>query len=186
MNDPAMLGQVHYKRHESDAYSTPAWCTQSLLNSVEIPEAWRVWEPAAGDGAIADVLSKRGLNVLSTDIRTGLDFLAIDPGESIYDGVSAVITNPPYSVADEFIKQALRLMKLRRGLVAMLLRNEFDCARKRIDLFGDCLHFSTKVVLTRRPRWIPGTTTGPRHNFAWFVWDFQQMGPPKIKWSICL
>ena len=183
MNDPAMLGPARYERHERDAYSTPEWCTEALLNNVKIAGDWRVWEPASGDGAIVDVLSQRGLNVLATDITKNVDFLTVEPGEPFYDGVSAVVTNPPYNVADEFIRQALRLMRLRRGLVAMLLRNEFDCARKRIDLFGDCRHFSIKLVLTRRPRWIPGTTTGPRHNFAWFIWDFQQIGPPTIKWS---
>ena len=180
-----MLNQMPYKRHAHDAYNTPSWCTEALIESIEIPKTCRIWEPAAGDGAIVATLKQHNFNVLATDIQTGLDFVTVAPEDQLYAGTTAIITNPPYHIADRFIRQALRLMALRHGLVAMLLRNEFDCAQKRADLFSNCLHFDTKLVLTRRPRWIAGSTGSPRHNYAWFIWRLSASEKiANIKWFL--
>jgi hypothetical protein len=37
--------------------------------------------------------------------------------------------------------------------------------------------FTSKYVLTKRPEWVEkdeneGKTSGPRHNYSWFQWDF--------------
>jgi hypothetical protein len=85
-----------------------------------------------------------------------------------------IITNPPYDRAEEAVRQALYLMEPEHGFVAMLLRHEWDCARKRADLF-DHPAFAAKVVLRHRPRWIPGSTGAPRHNYCWLVWDFTKV-----------
>ena len=70
-------------------------------------------------------------------------------------------------------------------MVAMLLRNEFDSAASRKELFTGNVYFDTKIILTKRPRWIEGSTGSPRHNYAWFVWDFErEIGlrtPPTIR-----
>jgi hypothetical protein len=50
-----------------------------------------VWEPAAGSGKMAQVLEAAGLQVLSTDISAGHDFLLA--GEQPVD---AIVTNPPW------------------------------------------------------------------------------------------
>jgi hypothetical protein len=50
----------------------------------------------------------------------------------------SIITNPPYELATEFCDHALKLMETVRGLVAMLLRCDFDHAQSRTHLFRDC------------------------------------------------
>jgi hypothetical protein len=80
--------------------------------------------------------------------------------------VAAICTNPPYDQSESFIRHALTLVPV----VAMLLRNEYDCAASRVDLFNQP-PFARQVMLTSRPRWIPNTTVAPRHNFSWFIWD---------------
>jgi hypothetical protein len=182
MTDQAMLGQAAYGRHGDDSYQTPAWVTQALVDTIDIPRGM-VWEPASGDGVMARILSQSGRHVLTTDIRTGLDFLDVRPGAWVYDEVKAIITNPPFYLADKFIRHALGLMQSRGGMVGMLLRNEYDSAKKRADIFRESPHFCCKVVLTRRPRWIAGTSGSPRHNFAWFVWRCDNEGPPEIRWA---
>lgn len=90
----------------------------------------------------------------------------------------AIITNPPYDdkdsgvTAEKSLRHALRLMEAEKGMVAMLLRHEFDCGKKRRDLFEDHPAFMAKITLRFRPRWIEGTTGSPRHNYAWYVWDW--------------
>lgn len=92
----------------------------------------------------------------------------------------SIVTNPPYSLAEEFVRHALDLTRAAGGMVAMLLRHEFDCAATRRDLF-DMRAFAYRMALTRRPRWIAGTTGSPRHNFTWFVWDWRNERPAICK-----
>ena len=66
-----------------------------------------------------------------SDITQGVDFLNRAPET----GVSAIITNPPYALAQEFIERALHFDHTR--IVAMLLRTDFDHAARRAHLFAD-------------------------------------------------
>lgn len=104
--------------------------------------------------------------------------------------VNLIMTNPPFNLALQFIEKALELVDQTDGVVAMLLRNEFDCASSRTHLFENHLYgfsgydlqlpFSKKLVLTKRPRWIEGSTGSPRHNYAWYIWDTAHEGAPQI------
>ena len=114
---------------------------------------------------------------VGSDITGGADFLE---AASAPLGVDSIITNPPYKLAVEFIDRALCLMESRGGMVAMLLRTDFDHARTRQYLFASCDAFTAKVVLTRRIRWIADSTGSPSYNHAWFIWDWQHRGAPTI------
>lgn len=167
--DPAMLGASRYERHEDDLYETPEWCTRVLLDWFQFRKAW---EPAAGNGAIARVLAKQGWDVAASDLREGgygqggIDFLA--QTEPV---ARDIVTNPPYTHADAFVRKALELTAPSGNWVAMLLRHEWDCAAMRDDLFAPGSRFRAKLILTDRPRWIPGTKVRPRHSYAWYCWQ---------------
>lgn len=183
--DPCMAGPARYERIEHDFYETPAWCTEALL------QHWRprglVWEPAAGNCAIADVLADRGCRVMCSDIVrrdrdvSVCDFLEVgSPGDALF----SIVTNPPYELAEAFIRRSLELTRRPGGDVAMLMRHEFDCAAGRRELF-EREPFATKIVLTKRPRWFarrPGDAS-PRHNYAWFVWSWNHAGPARLRYA---
>lgn len=168
--DPAMVGKTRYARQADDFYETPAWVTEAILPWCK---GRKVWEPACGTGAMAKVMGAAGIDVAASDIRErgygvgGVNFLTYKEEEA---PDRMIVTNPPYSLADEFIAKALLLAAIHKQRVAMLLRNEFDCAAKRIGLWDH--PFAAKVVLTDRPVWIPGTKVRPRHNYAFYVWDW--------------
>jgi hypothetical protein len=57
--------------------------------------------------------------------------------------------------------------------VAMFMRNEYDCrSTGAAELFENFPGYSRKIIVTKRPRWVKGSTGSPRHNYAWYVWDF--------------
>ncbi len=169
----AMHGESGYARIENDLYETPEWCTEALL-SVETFKT-EVWEPACGKGAISRVLKRHGYEVVSTDI---VDYDAADAIGDFLNYRAAInrdfITNPPYSHAQDFIEKALIATEAFGRKVAMLLRNEYDSAKSRRHLFADHPAFTRKWVLTKRPRWVADNKASPRHNFAWFVWDWER------------
>jgi hypothetical protein len=93
-----------------DLYETPAVATRALLRVENLPR-W-IWEPAAGRGALASVLRAAGHEVLASDNYgvpshfAGHDFLA---ESELPDGVQAIVTNPPFQWAEQFVAHALDL-----------------------------------------------------------------------------
>jgi hypothetical protein len=70
------------------------------------------WEPACDNGAIAKVLRSAGRAVLSSDIARydGFepDFVADYLTAPVPHGVQAVVTNPPFKLAIEFVARRRR------------------------------------------------------------------------------
>lgn len=181
-----------YKRQDHDNYATPAWVTHALLP--HIPERIKtVWEPAAGEGAMANVLRDHGLVTIPTDIRPGngmptapqsVDFL----DESAVFHAPGIITNPPFHLAQQFIERALELTHRQGGFVAMLLRADFDHAKRRKHIFAEG-PFAKRLVLTRRIVWFVDPLTGkpkasPSVNHAWFIWDHAHYGAAQVAYYV--
>lgn len=177
-----------YERKDRDLYETPEWVTQALIDHFTFSRS--VWEPAAGSGKMSNILKKASYNVVETDIHplneeiTKLDFLNC---ERLPDNTWAIITNPPYKHATEFIEKALDLTG-NVGKVAMLLRTDFDHAKSRFHLFRDHPAFACKLVLTKRIVWFEPKKgekgKSPSFNHAWYVWDWQRdKGPPILKYE---
>jgi len=173
----------NYARQDRDKYSTPAWVTRAFLPFLRRPIGG-IWEPACGDGNMVDVLLDAGFCVSATDISTGHDFLRIHSPPA---PTGAVITNPPFLLAEEFCDHALRLMEPFGGQVAMLLRVDFDSAKTRAHLFRDCPAWSKKIVLTKRIVWFEPQTgakgKSPSENHAVYIWDWKHDGPPTISYA---
>jgi len=184
MSDKAMLGESNYPRKENELYLTPDWCTEVLLRHVVLDDL--TWEPAAADGAMANILYTKtptiATDIVPLDRQVKQHDFLISAGP-LRGKFKNIVTNPPYKLAQKFIEQAISIIEPVKGKVAMLLRNEYDSAAGRQHLFSGCPGFNLKLVLTRRPKWAPGKGNSPRHNFAWFVWDFNAAGPPTLIWD---
>ena len=172
-----------YIRKEGDQYETPSWVTEALLGFISTRPG-SILEPAAGSGQMVQVL-KDQFRVLASDIAEDGDFLKLErlPDAS----VRGIVTNPPYEQAEEFCAHALKLTAPVRGFVAMLLRCDFDHAKRRAYLFADCPQFAKKIVLTRRIVWFVEADgkpkASPSFNHAWFLWDWQHHGQPVIAYG---
>lgn len=181
-NHRPMIGESGYARQALDAYWTPPWCVDVLLDAVKLRGL--IWEPACGQGNISERLKARGHTVYSSDIADhGYDGLRQDfLGRKGREWNGSIITNPPYEHARAFVDRALWSTHEDKGMVAMLLRNEFDSASSRVDLF-DKPPLYCKLVLTRRPKWTETKKASPRHNFAWFVWDWRHHGAAELRYQ---
>ena len=167
-----------YVRVAFDQYETPKWVTKALLPHIP-KRVTTIWEPAAGSGKMVRALQCGGHVVRASDIQDDIDFLTIK-----IDGFgdSAIITNPPYSCAQEFIEHALDLTYEESGFVAMLLRTDFDHAKSRRHLFADHSAFAKKLVLTKRIQWFEDSKLSPSFNHAWFIWDWDNTQSPGISY----
>lgn len=184
----AQAGQHSYEERGRDVYETPACAVEALLRVESIPR--RVWEPACGPGSIVKVLRAGGHKVVASDIvnygcegQILLDFLELENGDC---GSECIMTNPPYQLAEKFVRQALTFSPL----VIMLLRLAFLESMRRTDILEKSglarIHvFRNRLPFMHRRGW-----TGPKSSsampFAWFVWDWNHNGSTtidRISWS---
>lgn len=184
-SDPSMLGTSGYSRSPLDFYPTPKTCVDAFLKTQGDELApYLIWEPASGDGAISNYLDPYCRGVVTSDITAYpgfdpdalLDFYKVKDLQEVEDATGslpdAIVTNPPYGRdAEQFARHGLDLLEPVQGYMAFLCRNEWDAAGRRDDLFNHPA-FAAKVTMQHRPRWIPGSTTSPRHYYAWYVWDW--------------
>jgi len=164
----------NFERKANELYQTEPWATEALLRVIPDIGGWTVWEPAAGNHRIADVLVKHRAYVTTSDIvhydRPQMfiyDFLSGLPDGPDAD---AIITNPPYGKGNRqavtFAENALGLCK---GWVALLLTAKFDSGKTRTHLFRKNPRFYGKVALLDRIQWFEGATTGTEDH-AWYIW----------------
>jgi len=94
------------KREQFDELYTPKEAVTMILPY--IPKHIKtIWECTAIKGSqIVKVLKDVGYSVLTTHINNGEDFLHYEPKN--YD---MIITNPPFSLKNEFLKRAYELKK---------------------------------------------------------------------------
>lgn len=171
-----------------DLYQSPPESVTALLAVERIPH--QVWEPACGPGSIVRVLRKAGHSVLATDLvdykspdqdASGVDFLIPGIAESYATGSTAIITNPPFKNAHQFVARALTLSPY----VAMLLRLAFLESEKRRDIIDNsCLArvhvFRKRLPMMHREGW-EGRTANSGMAFAWFVWERGHTGPVELR-----
>lgn len=70
----ASHGEAGYERAERDFYPTEPWVTRALLAAVDFqnrdaPSPYLIWEPAVGDGRMADELKRGRYRVFGSDIK---------------------------------------------------------------------------------------------------------------------
>ncbi|MEQ1694424.1 MAG: hypothetical protein ABL901_01155 [Hyphomicrobiaceae bacterium] len=165
-------------------FPTPPWATRALLEHV-IPDAsGMAWEPACGAGHMAAVLRERFATVFASDVHvyggeagmeigsftgTGLDVVRTPPG-----GVDWIITNPPFTLALEFVERAMA--EARQG-VAVLVRTAWLEGVDRYErVFRDTPPAIVAPFVERVPmtlgRWDPAADTATA--YAWIVWKRQR------------
>jgi hypothetical protein len=172
-------------QRKDDLYETPDVAVHALLRAEEIPEV--VWECACGPGRIVNVLRADGHKVYATDLvdygcpdaESGVDFL-MERAPSF--AIGAIVTNPPFKLANEFAAHALRL-----GIpkVIMLLRLAFMESDRRTAILDGGLLARVHVFRKRLPMMHRAGWEGRKSNsgiaFAWFVWDLAHRGPTELR-----
>ncbi len=160
----------------NDAYYTPATAIAPIYAVISsyARSALRIWDPAAGNNDIVRYFAERGIDSVDSDIVSGHDFLDASTHKEIleyYLPIDAIITNPPYNLAEEFVTTALDLMYSKNNsirLVAMLLRLNFLGSQKRHDWWQTRLP-NTIIALSCRPSFTNDGKTDAT-DYAWFVW----------------
>lgn len=159
-----------------DLYETPREAIRALLRVERLPHF--IWEPCAGRGAIARELTAAGHTVIAHDlvayegaddtIETPIDFLMEYRAPEM---CSAIVTNPPFKLADQFIRHGLTLVPK----VIVLLRLMAIEGNGRSDLIDKHLRRiwagKERLPMMHRDGWERVKNESSGMPFAWFVFD---------------
>lgn len=122
-----------------------------------IPKHWHIWENACGEGQIVSFLRGEGYKVTGTDIQGGFDFLQpLAPQPDIWD---MSLTNPPYSVKDQWLARCYEIGKP----FALLLPITALAGKFRGSLYRK--HGLQILILNGRPTF---TTPSGKKGGSWF------------------
>lgn len=158
--------RMNYKKgSKKDDCQTPGYALEplfSVLTGYPPALSWTVWEPAVGEGLLADSLSGAFDKVVTTP---DTDFLDRD---SPVPDFSAIITNPPFSLRIEFLERCIELDKP----FALLMPTEtvslksFHEALFHMEMDMGIIWFSPRVNFKMPNKGWEGSSYFP---VAWFV-----------------
>jgi len=170
-----------------DYYPTPPSITRQLLDREKFSGS--ILEPACGEGYIFQVISRHHYTCFASDkypYKFGADVQDFLERDVWWKPVDNIITNPPFSIKDEFLLKAKCIAQKK---IAFLLPLDFYHGKSRYDNIwtGDgSKKFPLKKiwVFVRRPFFqqeiVEDTYTTGAVTMAWFIWDKEHKGEPTI------
>jgi hypothetical protein len=176
----AIMGSREEKTDSLDYFPTPPWATRALVELVlprfgsDITTAFpieTIWEPACGEGHMAEVLSEYSKRVAASDVKD-YGYGAVENFIK-YDGpgVDWIITNPPFGKkTEQFVLKAIDLANVG---VAMFVRLQWLESGGRYEtIFGPhpptLIAFFAERVPLAKGRWNPKGATATA--YVWLVW----------------
>lgn len=175
---PAVAAQRSEPHDSLDFFPTPPWATRAFVKHVALPVLGArpdrdhlIWEPACGEGHMAEPLSETFDLTVASDIHPYgygrvADFLAEDETDKAADWV---FTNPPFNAAVAFARKALAITV--EGC-ALLVRTQWLHTEERYELFCDhpphLIAYSVERIPMHKGRWEPKGSTAT--DYCWVCW----------------
>ena len=141
------------KKAYSDDFQTPPEALDYLVPFLK--KDWLIWECAMGKGNLVKALREKGFNVIGTDILHGYDFLRWAP-----ERFDCIVTNPPYSLKNEFLE---RCYELRKPFALLLPLTTLE-TRRRQRLFKE---YGVEIIVL--PKRINFETPSGKGSGSWFA-----------------
>ena len=155
----------------SDNFQTPPEGIDYLLEGLAkggkpLSKNKVIWDPCAGEGQVVEYFESNGYKAFGTDINDGTDFLSDlywnvrfeHPKNTTIDW-DVIITNPPYSLKDQFLSRCYSLQKP----FALLLPITALGGKKRLKMYQE---HGMQLILP--PKRINFKTPSGKKSSNWF------------------
>lgn len=152
------------KQGNPNDFQTPPEALNPLIPYID--PNWLIWECSSGKGNLVKGFHDRGVKVIGTDILYGeeYDFLKYTPTSFSYD---AIITNPPFSLKQQFLERAYDIGK---PFAFLLPLTTFETGKRQelfkkygvqVIFFDRRINFETPNQVEKSSAWFAT---------AWFTW----------------
>jgi len=166
------------KQGMSNDFQTPPEALEPLLTYLK--KEWWIWECASGNGNLASALRGIGYKVTESDILLPIEKLPIENSRLQADFIKCeiqpefifdcIITNPPFSLKQEFLERCYLLGK---PFALLLPLTTFE-TKKRQELFkkyGLEVIFFDKRINFETPNKVKNSNSW--FATAWFTWGLK-------------
>ena len=147
----------------NEFYPTPCSVVNTLLSRLTIKSGDRFLEPCRGNGAIYDKIQLPESHKSYAEITEGIDYL-----NTSFDKHDIIITNPPFSLTEQFLDKSMSELS-EGGTLAYLQRVNFLGSKKRINFWERVGHPGKFPIIVPRPRFLKSGSDSC--EYAWFIWD---------------
>ena len=187
-------GNPENGRVEYDFYATNPVAVHKLLDHYKFVGK-TILEPCVGAGHIANTIDEyynhtkeiTAIDIVDRGYKNTIvaDFLTYETNKK-FDGI---ITNPPYSLAREFVEKGMELLT-DKGQMAMFLKIQFLEGVKKWYFFEKYPPKYIYVFRKRMATWNNGSPFDPKTDkpwattmcHAWFVWEKGSKSEPIVRW----
>lgn len=175
-------------------WATRAFCIHVLAEQCGLDlAAQSVWEPAAGEGHMSEVLKEFFAKVHASDVfdygRGYAHGAFVADKIGLVDDLSRcpfdpdwIITNPPFSLAEAFVVRALA--EARVGVAIIMPTRWLEGIERYENIFSTIPPTIVAISVERIPmtkgRWDPAASTAT--SYIWFVWDKRRGGRTDTIW----
>lgn len=192
-NSSAVMARRNEPTDSLDFFPTPPWATRALFEFVlkrspHYIAGQRAWEPAAGEGHMAEVLREFFADVFASDIHDyGRGYVVGDYLGTLLRSECPfppdwVISNPPFNEAADFLSRALAEAK--SGVALLLRLSWLEGAERWREIFRHTPPTTVAVFAGRvamvKGKWDPGASSATA--YAWFIWNFQEKQHKALSW----
>ena len=178
-------GNTRFVNHEpNDFYATEPKAVELLLEKESFTNT--IWEPAVGQGHIANVLKRHDYNVISSDLidRGYEETKVLDIFDFKGLNTHDIVTNPPYKIAKRFIEHLIE-HTTKGTKIAMFLKLTFLESQSRREFFRQ---YPPKTIYVASGR-LKCAKNGEFEKYgssavayAWFIWEVGYKGKPSVEW----
>ncbi|ADJ22992.1 conserved hypothetical protein [Hyphomicrobium denitrificans ATCC 51888] len=175
-------------------WATRAFCVHVLMNHCGIDlSTKKYWEPAAGEGHMHEVLGEFFAEGYASDVfdygrgyaqgafvveKTGLvDDLARCPFRPHW-----IVTNPPFSLAEQFVIRALQ--EATEGVAIVMPMRWLEGIGRYENIFSvippTLIAISVERIPMHKGVWLPDGDTAT--SYIWFVWEKRRGGRTDTIW----
>lgn len=198
-NHRAVMASRREPPESLEFFPTGPWATRAFVEHVLIKHCRldlagkKFWEPAAGEGHMYEVLREYFAEGYASDVfdygrgyaqgafvveKAGLvDDLARCPFRPHW-----TITNPPFSLAEQFVRRALQ--ESIDGVAIVMPTRWLEGLGRYENIFSTIPPTLVAVSVERIPmhkgQWLPDGDTAT--SYLWFVWEKERLGRSEIMW----
>jgi len=157
------MSSTNGKTLARELYPTPDLVVNRLLASLTFKPNDIFLEPCRGTDAIFKKVKLPEQNKKWAELSLGIDYLTTD-----FEQVDVIITNPPFSLTEEFIKKSLSELAP-NGTMAYLQRVNFLGSKKRVPFWAEVGFPNKTPIIIPRPRFVNAGSDSC--EYCWFIWD---------------